>query len=304
MRLALYTAVYPGVERFLHQWYLSVVGQVDRDFTLWVALDGLSVESACEAMGGALAANWIEAAPGDSVAQVRQRSFKQLVEECDAVVMVDSDDVLLPSRLAAARMALERSDLSGCALQLVDSEGSYLGLTMSLPEGMALEGILPRRNLFGLSNSAYRSDLLRRCLPIPDDAVLVDWFLATRAWLVGGTLAFDEEPRMQYRQHGANTTRLCGPFSSSQVVHDTALAVDHFRLVRGSLPDGSLTSRVAELESTAADVEGFQRCVVMRPERLEGYVEALNRLTTAPLWLSCVAHPALRHMWTNDKEAV
>ena len=32
---------------------------------------------------------------------------------------------------------------------------------------------------------------------------------------------------------------------------------------------------------------------------LERYVEALNALHPPPLWWSCVAYPALRHMWSQ-----
>ena len=87
-----------------------------------------------------------------------------------------------------------------------------MGMTFGLPPRAEPEMCFPRNNVFGLSNSAFRSDLLRRCLPIPADAVLVDWFLATRAWLMGARMAFDPEVEMDYRQYGGNMARVGPPF--------------------------------------------------------------------------------------------
>jgi hypothetical protein len=300
--LALYTTIYPGVEPFLKDWHCSVLGQTDQDFQLWVGLDGLNPRSVKDAIGEDLEATWTEGFKGDTPAQVRQRALEKIVEVCDGVVMVDSDDVLHDSRVAEARLNLDMSELAGCALRLVDQEGRDLGLILDLPPRVPPEKVLPRNNVFGLSNSAYRSDLLRRCLPIPAQVVLVDWFLATKAWLVGGSLAFDSVTRMDYRQHGANMVRVTSPFTAKQVLQDTERVRDHFRIV-GALPkEGCIPERLAELESVAADVEDFYRRIVLEPARLERYVQVLNDLETEPLWWSWVAHPAFTEMWTKERK--
>ncbi len=221
----------------------------------------------------------------------------RVVEACDAVVLVDSDDILHESRLSAARAALEKSELTGCALRLVDQEGQGLGLTFDLPPGRKPEEVLPQHNVFGLSNSAYRSDLLRRCLPIPASVALVDWFLATKAWLLGATLAFDSVVRMDYRQHGANMARVRFPVSPEQVVGDTELVRKHFQHVLAEKSPDFLPDRLARVEQVACNVESFKECIVHDPGQLGRYVEALNLLNPAPIWWSSVAHPALEPMW-------
>jgi hypothetical protein len=300
--LALYTTIYPGVEKFLPEWYSSIKGQTDLDFQLWIGLDGMEIAAAERAMGGRPRATWVLAEIEDTPAQMRQRALAQIVENCDAVIMVDSDDVLHPSRVAAARAALRTSDLVGCALRVVDEFGQDLTLTLRLPEDTNPGDVLPRNNVFGLSNSAYRSGVLRRCLPIPADAVLVDWFLATRAWQCGATLTFDPTVRMDYRQHSANLARIRPPFTASRVSADTDLVRRHFGIVHASPPPGALPDRVALVEEVSADIEAFHRHVVLRRQRLERYVGAFNALAPSPLWWSCVAHPALRQMWTTRKE--
>jgi len=302
-KLALYTTIYPGVEAVLADWYRSVCNQTDQGFQLWVGLDTVSVEAAKQAMGGDPDAIWVTSQRGDTPATIRQRAWARLVGSHDAVVLVDSDDIMHPTRVATARAMLRANDLVGCALRLVDETGSSMDLTVSLPRNMTPEDVFPRENAFGLSNSALRSDTLRRCLPIPKEAILVDWFLATRAWLLGATLAFGLRVEMDYRQHGANMARVLGPFGQKQVIQDTERVRQHFRLVRASSLEGAIPCRLAELERAAADVEAFRERVVLRPALVKRYVRDLNELCTTSLWWAWVANPALRHLWAPAEGA-
>ncbi|MFZ1985992.1 MAG: hypothetical protein WAU91_16355 [Desulfatitalea sp.] len=298
--LAIYTTIYPGVEPFLGDWYRSLHAQEDRGFQLWIGLDTMSIADAVDAMGVDPAANWIQFSSGSTPAQIRQLALSKIVETCDGVILVDSDDVLHPSRVSGARAALQTSDLVGCPLRLVDQDGRDLGATFELPSNAKLDEVLPRYNIFGLSNSAYRSAQLRQCLPIPSEVRIVDWFLATKAWLVGARMLFETVVRMDYRQHSANMTRVRPPFDPRQIIRDTECVRHHFQTLRSALPfEGAMAERIACLNRVAADVELFQRQVVRQPDPLERYTRALNDLKIEPLWWSSVAHPSLQYMWNS-----
>lgn len=303
-RLALYTTIYPGVEPYLREWYHSVLAQTDHDFELWIGVDNVDVDAIKQAMGGDPKATYIVGNKGDTPAQIRQRAIAEIVTIFEGVVLVDSDDVLHPSRVAAAREALQTSDLSGCALRLVDQNGSDMGFTLNLFSGANPSDVLPRHNIFGLSNSTYRSDLLRRCLPIPSETVLVDWYLATRAWLYGARLAFDDAIRMGYRQHDANMVRVRPPFTFDQVTKDTIRVLKHFQTFLSVQESNYMPDRLATLKVVASDIEAFYRHVVLHPTRLERYVETINTMETEFIWWSCVAHPLCREMWSPRRNAV
>jgi hypothetical protein len=299
MTLAVYTTVYPGVERYLPDWYQSLRCQTDQDFQLWMSLDMLGQERVQELLGGGVDAHWVVAPSGATVAQVRQQALARIVETCSAVVLVDSDDLLEPTRVEAARAGLENSELAGCALCLIDQDGNDLGSTFDLPRGFTPDDIFPRNNVFGFSNSAFRTDLLRRCLPIPANVVLVDWFLATRAWLLGATLTFDHVSRMAYRQHSRNIARVRSPFTRDQVLSDTALVRQHLQLILTDSNPGFQADRIALLRRAGMEVESFHEQIVPNGVRLNRYVQALNELPLEPLWWATVANPALDHMWKS-----
>lgn len=296
-RLAVFTAVYPGVERYLGDLGRSLRAQSDARFDLWIALDGLTEAAVLEAIGHDPGAFWVGARPGDTPAQVRQRAWEVLVPEYDAVVMVDADDVLHPTRVAAARRALADADLTACALRLVDADGRDLGAPMVLPPEREVDDLLPRTNVFGLSNTAYRTALLARCLPIPAAARSVDWYLATRAWLLGATIDLDPVARMDYRQHDANMTVVRPPFDADQVRSDTGRVLDHLALMRGTADAAARPDRIRMLEAAAADVAAFRAHVAEVPAQLRTYVERLNRLPWSPRWWAHVARPELRALW-------
>lgn len=295
--LAVYTTVYPGVEAFLASWHRSLRKQTDGDFRLWVGLHGIDAAAAAKAMGGGVEATWVPAAPADTPAGIRQRALALTVEHHAGIVFVDSDDLLHPSRIAAARAALAESELGGCAMRLVDVQGEDLGVTLGMGSLPSPEAAFPRNNVFGLSNSAYRSTLLRRCLPIPMSAVAVDWLLATRAWLLGATMHFDPVVRMDYRQHGDNLVRTVGPFDDAQIVRDTELVLQHYELVEAHADPLYLPQRVAELHAARSEAVHFCRRVIRSKPALAEYRLAINQLHIPPLWWSSVAHPGLRHLW-------
>ncbi len=301
MTLAVYTTVYPGVEPYLKDWHESLRRQTDQDFELWIGLDAVGRDTIQSILGEKLEANWVAAPPGATPAQVRQQVLARIVATCAGVILVDSDDMLHPTRVEAARAQLSMCELGACGLRLVDRAGNSLGQNFELPAGLKPEDVFPRNNVFGFSNSAFRCDLLRKCLPIPAAETLVDWFLATRAWLHGAKLCFDSEPRMDYRQHSANTARVRFPVTPGQVASDTALVMRHFQFLLAEPRRDFVSERAEALSRAAADTEKFQTRVVNHSERLETYVKALNALRPPAIWWSCVAHPALSNMWGGQE---
>jgi hypothetical protein len=295
-RLAVYTTVYPAARQYLPNWYRSVLLQTDIQFDLFVGLDSIdeeSVRSAIGARNGSI--NFIRGS--GTQAQIRQSAIETLVREYDAVVFVDSDDLLYPTRVESARKTLETSDVSGCALRVIDDAGADLGITFGQTNGEPLGSMLPRYNVFGLSNTAYRSDVLAGCLPLPEGCQLIDWLLASRAWAAGARLKFDPVARMAYRQYSSNVARVLLPFSAEQILQATSRVIGHYRCaLESERPiNGAFGAALREAWERAAT---FQQSIG-NPGTLKDYVDSLNRMAPRYVWWWCVAHPALEHLWRN-----
>jgi hypothetical protein len=297
-RVALYTTVYPAVVRYLPDWYASVMAQTDRAFDLWIGVDGMSREAVATALGATPRACWVLAEPGDTPTSIRARAIERMVAEYDAVIFVDSDDLLAPARVAAARAALEEADVAACALRIIDEQGSDLGLVFGPAPDERPTELLPRYNVFGLSNTAYRSAVLRECLPIPATCVLVDWLLATRALGMGAALAFDATPLMAYRQYAANVARVLPPFGADEVLRAAQRVLNHYDCVLAPSHPVPADLR-AVLQDARRRVRSFYLSLAASEERRRHYVNALNALPPRYVWWWCVAHPNLEDVWRN-----
>jgi hypothetical protein len=297
-RLALYTTIYPGVEPYLQEWYRSVAEQTDREFDLWIGVDSLTPAAIAASLDADPGARWVCLAPGATPAQIRTEAIGRMVERHSAVVFVDSDDVLHRTRVAAARRMLAEADVTGCALDVMDASGRDAGIVFRAPDGSDPVTLLPRYNVFGLSNTAYRSTALRQCLPLPDDCVLVDWFMATRAWAGGATFRFDATPQMRYRQHPANVAPVLPPFSPRQISTATGQVLDHYRFVLDGDRELPAPCR-AVLERERQRVAAFDNAMRQRPRALDAYASQLNRLPPMRVWWWQVANPDLEYTWTS-----
>lgn len=297
-KIAVYTTIYPGVEPFLSEWYTTVQEQIDNHFDLWIGVDGLELSKIKQLVGKHIETNWVLATQGATPAQVRQQVLEHLVNEYEALVFVDSDDLLLPTRVAEARYALRDSDVNGCALNLVNKQGTALNVVFRPRDLITAVSNMPRTNVFGLSNTAYRTEMMKQCLPIPPECVLVDWFLATMAWGMEARFSFDFVPRMYYRQHENNIAGFLPPFTARRVQLATKRVLGHYDCVlrRASVVSAA---RYEEIKIAAERVQIFFSAIAADNLMLTRYTDALNEMACETVWWAFVAHPELEWLWKN-----
>lgn len=296
--IAVYTTVYPKAMRFLGPWARSLRDQTDPDFDVWVGADQVGSAEVRSAAEG-LSMEIVPAEQGDSPTTLRNRVLARMLDRYDAIVLIDVDDIALPDRVAEARRELAGADGVACAMRMVDVDGHALSRRFGLRRKEVPDRHITMTNVFGFSNTAYRTTTLRACLPVPADTVLMDWWVATRAWLTGSRLVFDPHVRMNYRQYAENLVPTGGPHTVESVAGASDRVSAHYRSVLGTpLPDDARPERVDAVERAAERAALFAARVVDRPERLARYVATLNDLEDETIvWWSQVAHPSLDELW-------
>jgi hypothetical protein len=295
-RLAVYSTAYPAAAPFIPAWAASLAKQTDPDFELWVGLDGISPREVCELAGRDLDAHWVTAVGDESPSALRARAIGQVAYLCEAIVFVDCDDEMFADRIASARRSLAEHEVVACGLTIVDEAGHDTGVVFGPRDGTEWGEFLPRYNAFGLSNSAYRSDTLRRLAPAPAVGPAFDWSLATRALCAGASMHFDRTPHMAYRQYAANTAKVLPPFGAQDVARATEVVRAHYRsMLEGGVP--MPREFHGRLEAARERVENFRTRVVEHPELLERYVTNLNAIEPLYVWWWAVANPDLELQW-------
>ena len=291
------STIHPQVLPYLAPFLASVARQSDADVDVWFALDGVAAGQVRELLPSGLRLRFIEAPPGVTPAEVRNVLFRAVCESYELAILVDADDVLETSRVAAAKAATREVDVSACAMRLIDESGADLGLDFgALPDGSptAFDGLLARGNLFGLSNSCYRTAVLAACLPVPPHCVAVDWYLVTAARLRGRRLAFDAGRHMRYRQYAANIAPVLPPFSAASIVRATGIVRGHHELVANLDADDAPLR--AALRAARSGLDAFAAAIA-EPALLERYVRAVNALPPPQAWWTMVANPGLEGLW-------
>jgi glycosyltransferase involved in cell wall biosynthesis len=129
--------------------------------------------------------------------------------KCGAYAFSDQDDIWLPDKLARSVAALEqdtsRPSLYCSRTQLIDTTGQVIGLTPLFAKRPSFKNALVQ-SLAGantmLINEAARQLLAETDLNAP--IVAHDWLTYMVVSGCGGTVIYDPEPTLLYRQHAGN----------------------------------------------------------------------------------------------------
>lgn len=206
--------------------------------------------------------------------------------EGDIVIFLDADDLLTTDAAARAAAAFAADpDISKVQfrMEVIDARGRPTGVNKPPPHLPMPSGDLRRAELcfpFDLawlptSGNAFRSDALRRILPIPEREYPhcgADWYLIHLMTLLGTVVSL-EEVGAYYRVHGANNYE----------PQEERLDLDH---IRETISYAGTTARALE---HLADELGQAR-----PDRLLSVSDLGNRL------LSLKLEPSLHPVATDS----
>jgi rhamnosyltransferase len=202
-----------------------------------------------------------------------------LARGATAVFFADQDDVWLPDKVARtlerlqvteARLGPDRPILVHSDLQIIDGGGrllqrSFMAFQRIHDSGArGLTTLLVQNYVTGCAMAVNRP-LLRFGLPIPDEALMHDWWLALCA-AACGTIEFVPAATVSYRRHGANAVTVRGFWQTMNPLRTDWRALwrtgreHHVRALRQA---EALRRRLADrrggLNGTAAVIEAFIR---------------------------------------------
>lgn len=157
-------------------------------------------------------------------------NFSKALTLCtgDYVALCDQDDIWLPERLAVSLRLMRQAELSAGSetpilvhsdLRVIDAEGnvmapSFIKLRRLQPvQDEPLNKLLMQNTVTGSTILMNRA-LKKIALPIPDQVVMHDWWLALMA-AARGRIIFEPQPTVLYRRHQQNVMGL-NPYYSAK----------------------------------------------------------------------------------------
>ena len=299
--IALYTAVYPGAVPFLDEWYASVQAQADRDFDLWISLDGLTETAVTARWGIDRPRPSSSPNPGSRPPRCASRPWPEspTVTRRSSSLTATTSCTRIASPRHAPGWTAPMSPPAACAWSTrLDSRWAC----RSRRRAKARPN--PPFRAPTRSGSRTRPTGPTCCEPAFRSRRRPSWWTGT--WSRWPGCRLHGLPSIRRHEWTIASTAQTWPESGRRteprVRADTALGREHFRLVLHGLPTGALPVRAAEVRDAAADVAAFDERVVEEPARLSRYVRALNAAPPPLVWSASVAHPPLRSQWTTPKE--
>ncbi|MFM5541683.1 glycosyltransferase family 2 protein [Aeromonas veronii] len=199
-------------------------------------------------------------------------SFGLSLTSSDFVMTCDQDDVWLPNKVGLSLDTIMELDenypcLVSTDVMVVDSELSVIHESflnykgVKLPQDVRHNNIL-YRNIFPGCSMIFNRKLLDIALPIPDEAIMHDWWLISVASLIGQT-SYCLQPTMLYRQHdsnciGAKQSSLLSAFKARSIMDNLSLLEKHYINVKKQNLAIYNRFMLEENKSVdAAELEGF-----------------------------------------------
>lgn len=301
--LAVFTTFYPEGRKFFPDFIHSLANQSDNNYHLIIGLDRIDALELDFLEKIIVPKVIIESQKGESPVSLRCRALELLIDQYDGVIFIDSDDILCPSRIEAARKMLEKDIVYGCAMRIIDENGNYLSKDFQYPYNNRIASEIPLMfNIYGMTNTAYSSSILKKCLPISDDVKILDWYLATKAWILGASFQFDRIPRMNYRQYGNNIAKVIPPFSGKYISFIVELLIDHYNQII-NIPNMQKKYYKMFL-SQIKDLSNFKVYVINDKDTFKKYLDQLNSMQKSHIWWDFIMDPELDYLWRSDSKSM
>ena len=160
------------------------------------------------------------------------QNFSQAIRVCksDYIALCDQDDIWLPNKLELSLKAMKEAEeeygsqlplLVHTDLAVIDAGGkkiapSFIKLRRINPyDDKPLPRLLAQNFVTG-NTVLINRPLAEAALPIPEEAMMHDWWLALVA-AAAGKIIFVEEPTVLYRQHRTNVIGAGGFFTMENI---------------------------------------------------------------------------------------
>ncbi len=272
------TSIHSGSINYLNEWWISVLNQTNLDFDIVFSIDGIDFDLD-KLLPGHERFNikLFCFHENKTIGEIRNKLIKYCSENYEKVIFVDSDDILAKNRVSKSLDSLDRFDFTFCKAYLIDEESNELPWV--LKRSLSIKDIC-EFNSFGLSNSNYKSFVLREILPIPVDCKIVDWFIATLAFLFRYKYGYIDETFMQYRIYEHNVTKVIPPFNQNDINIKTNYVLNHLDFVMDAINKSSnriLENDIKTFKDRQNLVQEFHFTFSNDIENAKNYVNLLNK---------------------------
>ncbi|WP_312813206.1 glycosyltransferase [Sedimentibacter sp.] len=279
--------VYPEIEIYLDDYFLSLQNQSYREFDVWIFSDGLSKDilDFYKTKYEALNINIEILNDKYTPAKIREIAILKVKKDYQYLIFSDTDDYYSNNRIEKSIQALEIYDFCYNNMIVINNEGKKIRDSTYFenknnPLLVNNYSLLLNKNFCGLSNTAINLKKIKiDFLKIPSEITAVDWWIYSLILIKGYTGCFLEDVFTYYRQHSLNTIGGLNHVSEKQIIKGINVKKEHYGLLLRYCPSeyseviGEENEKIRVLDKKLKN----NKC-------LEQYIDNINNTNKEYMW--------------------
>lgn len=200
--------IFPGIEKYLPDFFTSIIEQTNNKFTLLIIEDGISSK---DYINKVVVKCVVEQAKGKTTISNREQIINYAVHnKFEKLIFFDVDDLYSDNRVEVLDKMLNKHSLVVHDMDIINESGKLVA--NSFIDGQVSKGAfdfkeLLYKNFSGLGNSGYRIDSLLNYTKVRDDIIAFDWWVALNI-LQKNTGYYLPEVLSHYRRYAKNSSVL------------------------------------------------------------------------------------------------
>lgn len=225
-KVAFFTVVYPGVEKYLPEFLSSLENQSYKNFDLIIINDGMDNYTFPSTSINTEVIDYT-----NSISKIREFGINLLHQKgYHFIVFGDSDDCFDSKRIELSLKLLDQNDVVVNDLVSYDGDKtSKLLFSKHLSNNQLLDNyFIKDKNVFGLSNTAIKMEKFS-VISLAETLIAADWNIFTQLLHQKFQAIFTNDTFTNYRQHENNTIGLNQCISFSDVKKGVLVKYLHYR---------------------------------------------------------------------------
>lgn len=238
-RVVVLGVLYPGIENYLDDYFVSLENQSYLDYDIWIFNDGLDKELLQIYVNKFNQLNIYEnnLDAKYTPAQIREMAIKKIKDKYDYLIFTDADDYFSSNRIEKSIKVLQNYDFCYNDMILVSFKGEELSDTTYFanknnPQNVNSFNQLINKNFCGLSNTAINLKTINLdFLLIPQNLIAVDWWIFSLLSMKGYKGYFLDEAYTYYRQHEKNIVGGLSKMNEKLLLRGIHVKKEHYKLL-------------------------------------------------------------------------
>lgn len=270
------TTIFPASEVYLDDFFSSLQTQTYKDFDVLVINDG--IENLIDYETKYVNLNIIEKKVSKEPSKNREIGINWALKlGYKYIVFGDSDDYFSENRIQRTVESLQSNDIVFNELVVFNKKYRINNFLMNQIEKLdRIQETIYQGNVFGFSNIAIKSDIIKKKICFDENLIAVDWFFITTLLIQNNyQVKFLADVQTYYRQYNNNTIGLSMQLTEEKLILGIKVKEIHYSAITKYCNKHDLKNHFKIFENKLKQVQNLKEKLINNSFKNK-YIEIIN----------------------------